>query len=307
MGAAAALAGKCGGMSEAPMRATDTMVFQLTACRLALGVALLAGCGAKSPLIVPDVGNVVDAATPSPDGCVPAPEVCNGRDDDCNGLVDDVDRGHDGITDCLNIVVLGNPGTNPSSDFDSWLRSNGARVDRLLTTTAPRLTPELLAPYNIAIIDWLTREYDASEAAALRAWIEAGGGLVSLTGHFFARTSSVDRPGSLLSVFGVGYVDGILDGPVRDFTPHPTTTGLTALPFVGGFRVAVLSPGDAGPGTSVVVARLPEGAVGVAHEQGAGRVFVWGDEWVEFDSEWRTMPTVNRFWVNVLGWLSHQR
>jgi hypothetical protein len=37
-----------------------------------------------------------------------------------------------------------------------------------------------------------------------------------------------------------------------------------------------------------------------------GRVVVWGDEWVTYDSEWNdtTDQQVDRFWLNLLKWLS---
>src|SRR5205085_843215 len=100
----------------------------------ALMAAISTSCGAKSPLIVPDVVRTADAVADTVDAtadmqCIPATEVCNGRDDDCNGMVDDIDQGHDGITDCLAIAVLGNPGRDPNSNFEHWLRTNGPRVD----------------------------------------------------------------------------------------------------------------------------------------------------------------------------------
>jgi hypothetical protein len=53
----------------------------------------------------------------------------------------------------------------------------------------------------------------------------------------------------------------------------------------------------------MTVARLPDGAAGVAVELGEGRAFIWGDEWIQFDSEWSTMPEITQLWVNALGWL----
>ena len=38
----------------------------------------------------------------------------------------------------------------------------------------------------------------------------------------------------------------------------------------------------------------------------AGRVVVWGDEWITYDSEWAdvTDQQVELFWLNILKWLS---
>jgi hypothetical protein len=35
--------------------------------------------------------------------------------------------------------------------------------------------------------------------------------------------------------------------------------------------------------------------------------FVWGDEWITFDSQWSSMPMIKTFWVHILGWLEGLR
>jgi hypothetical protein len=37
---------------------------------------------------------------------------------------------------------------------------------------------------------------------------------------------------------------------------------------------------------------------------GSGRAFVWGDEWIEFDSEWMAIPQIPQLWVQVFSWLA---
>ena len=44
--------------------------------------------------------------------------------------------------------------------------------------------------------------------------------------------------------------------------------------------------------------------VGVAGPLGMGHVLLFGDEWIEFDSEWSTMPPIPQLWLNVVTWLS---
>ena len=41
-------------------------------------------------------------------------------------------------------------------------------------------------------------------------------------------------------------------------------------------------------------------------EVSAGRVAVWGDEWITYDSEWADVAhqQVELFWINLLKWLS---
>jgi hypothetical protein len=43
--------------------------------------------------------------------------------------------------------------------------------------------------------------------------------------------------------------------------------------------------------------------VGVALERGDGRAFIWGDEWIEYDSEWTTMPMIAQLWANMFAWV----
>ena len=44
--------------------------------------------------------------------------------------------------------------------------------------------------------------------------------------------------------------------------------------------------------------------MGFAVQLGSGRAFVWGDEWIEFDSEWSTLPEIKQLWVQVFAWIS---
>ena len=35
-----------------------------------------------------------------------------------------------------------------------------------------------------------------------------------------------------------------------------------------------------------------------------GRAFVWGDEWIEYDSEWSSMPRIPELWLQVFAWIA---
>lgn len=241
-----------------------------------------------------DVGGGDETA----DDCVPTAAdemLCDGVDDDCNGYVDDIDVGGDGICDCLVIALLGAPGSNPSSQFVEWLTMQGTSSERI----DPALVDDMvLAPYDIIIIDRLTREYGAAEATAFVDWVEAGGGLMAMTGHTSDPTIAQTWPNGILGGFGIVYQGPLLNGPVTDFLPHPITMGLTSVTFAGGFEVA-----ETVASTTELVAQLPAAPIARTREVGEGRVFVWGDEWIEFDSEWSTMPEINQLWVNALDWL----
>src|SRR5688500_6435915 len=118
-----------------------------------------------------------DAGRPSLDApmCVivePDEITCNALDDDCDGYIDDVDVGHDGICDCLNVGVLGDPGVHASSSFQVWLEARGTTVVRFGLYDAA-LTAAALAPFDVVVLDRLRRDYSATEADVLRASVEA--------------------------------------------------------------------------------------------------------------------------------------
>lgn len=235
------------------------------------------------------------------DECIPVSDdemTCDGVDDDCNGIIDDVDLGDDGFCDCLQIALFGSPGFNANSKFEAWLEDQGTGVSRIGEQGDP-VTPEMLSAYDVIILDHLPRGYSAEEAGYFRDWVEAGGGLMAMTGHVADETIAVDYPNSIVGPMGVGYIGGLLSQAVTDFTAHPLTTGLTSVTFLGGFRVEETMPGD-----TTIIAKLPQGPVAIAEVRELGRIYLWGDEWVQFDSEWQQMPEIKIFWQNALSWLT---
>ena len=242
-------------------------------------------------------------STTEPD-CIPAQEVCNDLDDDCNNKIDDVDEGMDGVCDCLSIAIVGNEGANPSSEFQVYLQDLGTTTDRInsnvLNDINVQLTPAVLAKYDILILDWLQRDY-AADAADIKAWIEAGGGMMTMTGHTNNNTV-IDRPNSILGTMGLTYngSQGFFSGPVTNFAAHPITAGLTSLTFLGGLYIDQVNDGI---GVNQTIMTLPQGPVGIVQERLDGRLFVFGDEWVEFDSQWQNMPDIKQFWVQTLAYL----
>jgi hypothetical protein len=235
-------------------------------------------------------------------GCVPTTSQeteCNGIDDDCNGQVDDVDAAGDGICDCLRIGLVGLPGLNPSSNFQSWLKGFGTSVERVNEDPSEAFDDALLEKFDVVILDRLTRPYTKEEAATFANWIGKGKGFISMTGYTGAPAPDF-YPNVLLAPFGLQY-QGALSSAVADkFEPHPTTEGITSVTFLGGYTIL----SNPGPGvTNTLIASNSAGPVGYATELSAGRGVVWGDEWIEFDSEWQKLPQIQKFWVNMVSWV----
>jgi len=203
----------------------------------------------------------------------------------------------------LNIGILGNPGANTSSNFQKWLETKGTTVRRIQTTPDVPLTADELQPFDVIVLDWPAREYTADEAAVFGAWVSAGGGVASMSGYY-DDTSKDWRANSLLSQIGLAYSGDRIWGPVMKFAAHPITMGLTSVTFTGGYPVADLG----GPGVRTPIAFIPSNgndiAVAYTAEVGSGKAFVWGDEWIEFDSEWSTLPQIPRLWLQVFSWIA---
>ena len=235
------------------------------------------------------------------DGCVPSPEICDDIDNDCDDQIDDVDVGMDGICDCLNIALVGNQGANPSAEFQAWLEAQGTQVDRISTNPNELLDKATLNKYDIIVLDYLVRGYTPDEAMTTQTWVEAGGGLMAMTG-FTNQQFAADRPNSLIKPMGLSYntSKGFFSGPVTQFVAHPITMGLTSISFFGGLYIDIVQDGV---GVNKTIMTLPQGPVGVVQERKNGRLFIFGDEWVEFDSEWKNIPQIKQFWVQTLSYL----
>jgi hypothetical protein len=203
----------------------------------------------------------------------------------------------------LNIGILGKPGSNASSNFQQWLVDSGTSVQRIQTTADQPLTSATLQPFDVVILDWLTRDYTAAEASTFAAWVSAGGGVAALSGYN-DNPSDDWHSNSLLEPLQVAYSGPRRDGPVMSFVMHPITAGLTSVTFVGGYAVADLG-GNASTRTAIAfLPNAPDTTAGIALQMGKGRAVVWGDEWIEFDSEWSAQPQITQFWVQLFAWIA---
>jgi hypothetical protein len=286
--------------------AGTTLVRVLALCLF--GTAAFPACGASDHASAGSAGSGGTASTRTPGTGGGTGGVPDG------GAMGGLGGGNDGglfldgatlvdAADCtqLNIGILGNPGQNPSANFQAWLVSSGTSVARTQTTPGVTLTAAALAPFDVIVLDWLTRDYTADEAAVLATWVKAGGGVASMSGYD-NNTTDDWHANSLLAPLQVAYNGSLLTGAVTTFAPHPITAGLTSVTFNGGYAVADLG-GSASTRTPIAFfsGNVP---IGYAIQMGAGRAFVWGDEWIEFDSEWSTLPDIKQLWVQVFAWLA---
>jgi hypothetical protein len=200
----------------------------------------------------------------------------------------------------LEIGALGTPGAQDGSDFHGWLAVSGADVG-VITEDAP-LTADSLQPFDIVVLEYLTRDYTPAEAATLAAWVEGGGGLVSMSGWHYNIPDDL-HPNTLIAPLEVAYTGQLLWGPVTDLAPHPITAGLTSVVFKGGLTVSDLG-GQASMRTPIAFLPSDSGtvAVGYAIQMGHGRAFVWGDDWIEYTTEGPLFQP--RLWLQVFGWIS---
>jgi len=202
----------------------------------------------------------------------------------------------------LNIGILGNPGARASSNFQQWLVDSGTSAQRIHTSSNEPLTAATLQPFDVVVLDWLTRQYTADEAAIFADWVSAGHGVVSMSGY--SNTAADFNANSLLAPLQVAYSGSILTDPIEDFATHPVTAGLTSVTFTGGYAVSDLG-GSASTRTPIAFfSDTNKTTVGIAIEMGKGRAVVWGDEWIEFDSEWSTLPQISQFWVQLFAWIA---
>lgn len=252
-----------------------------------------------------------------------------------------------GMPTCINIGSYGKPGTTgfmPGVDntkaFENWLNDKSSATASMITTHE-KLTPELLAGFDVFILQDLEDathsgdgpfwQFGADEVDALSKWVEAGGGLITLTGYS-GNTQEVVPTNQLLKFANISYnTDDDLStcGPpvmncycVGNSVPltgwvaaDPISANITA---VGAFHGHPITAPDA---TTVAAGAGTKFAVSKA--VGKGKVFVFGDEWVTYTSQWgQPLPQnvdpnnschdlgpdkvyqVPQFWYNAIKWVA---
>jgi hypothetical protein len=213
----------------------------------------------------------------------------------------------------LNIASIGMPGitgfqagmggVDNTSAFTDWLNTqSSAAVD--LITAKPTITAQFLSKYDVLIIQWLVNgvspsnkyigtgywTFGADELAALKTWINQGGGLITLSGYD-ASSQEIQPLNQLLqAVSDMSYgPDDVLgatgvyclgeSNPLKGWNQStPIGQHITQ---VGAFHGRPIHAGAATVDCSDTT------YVYAAHESvGMGHIFAYTDEWVTYTSQW---------------------
>jgi hypothetical protein len=226
---------------------------------------------------------------------------------------------------CINLASLGasasksyGTGNDSTTEFETWLTTK-SNATVTFFPTRQTLTAEWLAGFDVLILQDLRGwAFTAEEIAALDAWINGGGGIVGLSGYFSDNAAEIEPTNALLANTGMALLATEVPGqtctaasaavcpnsktsnsakcycwgnslPLTDWADTPFARDLKA---VGAFRGRAVAPGD---GTTVV---SYEGtAVGAYKQVGQGKVFLFGDEWVTYTSQWLSggQPTTDPY------------
>jgi hypothetical protein len=244
-----------------------------------------------------------------------SPEVCDGVDNDGNGIIDDVDAQHDGVCDCLNIATIGEigPWSDGGNVFKTWLNNRSPTPAVELGDQV--LTDALLQPFQIVVVLYASTSalsgnnknlpahhtFSDAEIAAFQRWVERGGGVMTTIGYTGDEASEVVNVNRLLAPLGMAYSTTKLaeDGYVQSWEPHPITQQVMKIYTANG-----VEPDGA---KATTLAHDPQQRVALQVTQAkSGRVVVWGDEWITYDSQWQAVQDqqVERLWLNIFKWLS---
>jgi hypothetical protein len=206
----------------------------------------------------------------------------------------------------LRVGFVGGGFSSGEAELTTLITSEtGVAPTRIHTAaSAAALSAGDLAATDVLVLDDLARVYTEAEATLVADWVSAGHGLIATAG--FSADSS--RVSNFAASYGVSYVPGIIDAAspgtqITALAVPALTGGVSSLLFYGGFRL-VSTSADA-----VAFATSPPEALGLAITHGAGRVVLWGDDWILSDQELRrkdengAQPTTV-FWNNALRWAS---
>jgi len=251
------------------------------------------------------------------------------------------------VCSCFKLITwgaLGTFGAVPGQDgqdaITKWLNDNSSG-EAAYSAVKPLVTADYLAPYKVLIIQDVSAwaAFTADEKAVVQDWVRTkGGGIISLNGYS-ANGSEMANVNDLLSFTGISYVPStdtdtladrtaVLGGTCQDcFGNSVPQAGWSSHPIgLSMKKVGAFFGREVSPGTATVVAQEGAKIYGAAGEYGTGRVFVFHDEWVTYNSQWTGQGagvpdcstratcetqtaaqqyTIPQFWFNSLKWLSN--
>jgi hypothetical protein len=237
-----------------------------------------------------------------------------------------------GMCQCFNVASIGHGGvtgaqagtgvaTDNTSVFINFLNSNSsAAVDTFTTRSSFTFTADFLAKYDVIIVQWLADgrtaastggfdgtgywTFSADELAAVKTWVQNGGGMIFLTGYDANAAGETGAVNPLLgAVSDMSYNTDDVLGAVEtgngalclgDSEPLPgwntNSTGQlgSGITYVGAFHGHSIK---AGTNAKIDNQDAVTDQVYAAHENlGNGSVYVYCDEWVTYSSQWDPSP-----------------
>jgi hypothetical protein len=222
----------------------------------------------------------------------------------------------------------------------SWLNTQStAAVDTY--ETKPTLTDSFLAQYDVILLQWLRDVSDAgnggafwqftpAEVSALAAWVNSGGGLITLSGYdgdgqevtplntllsFTAFSYNMD--GTSGSDYAGGACWGNASGLTGWNTASPIASHVTEVGIQNGRSINVAADGGSSVTVDCPCTNGNSSECAVHQDIGRGHVFAFTDEWVTYTSQWAGMSPciastctntpatafqVPQFWYNAISY-----
>jgi hypothetical protein len=252
---------------------------------------------------------------------------------------------------CLRLAVIGTSDSTANDTdvtaFVEWLNTKSSCSVTMFEERVT-LTEAFLAEFDIVLFQLLADTangpfwtYTGDEIAALRTWIEGGGGMITLTGYNgnmsaeeVATINGLLKPVTGISYNNDRYLAEACDTcwcwgnsvPIYGWNRnHEISKNISQVGALWGYSINA-------PEGAVVVATEGGRNAAVAMELGKGRVFAFADEWVIFTNQWRDGDTtpggaadqynvcydmeeqqfnnaenyfqIPQFWYNVIGWVA---
>jgi hypothetical protein len=189
----------------------------------------------------------------------------------------------------------------------------------------------------------VNRKFSATEAAALKSWVQNDAGGLLVTQGYGDSLKIITNANTLVEPLGLAFYspdcgfnyacpacpsciqaqiwrqDAYGEYNVTTFASHPVTVGMSKLYASGYWPISGYSSGNLASLGSNYKVLATSGCLNcktanlnlnfmVAGTVGAGRVLAVGDEWLTFDrnmADATNGPTAKAFWTNSIGWLSN--